>query len=244
MLSGSARPEMLGRGAPTIADLATEAATLEDVQTLQVFCEFSSSLAETLLPPALHPTLPGMVGFTVQRVGASPWGPFAMAQTRIECRSGVRPRGFLIGAVVNNAAAAAALSSRWGFRVMPGEVRLRRFYDQVRAEVTIDGEEVLGVGLRDPEPLSTADVQYVANMNLASTPKGLRLVQVDPAFTVERAERGEPRVTAFAGDAWGVAELDPSYPVSASLTTGTVTLPRLRYVCRTDVWAFDGTERV
>ena len=74
----------------------------------------------------------------MQRVGASPWGPFAMAQTRIECRSGVRPRGFLIAAVVDNAAAAAALSSRWGFRVMPGEVRLRRFYDQVRAEVTID----------------------------------------------------------------------------------------------------------
>ena len=73
---------------------------------------------------------------------------------------------------------------------------------------------------------------------------GLRLVQVDPAFSVERAERGEPLVTAFDGDAWGVAELDPSYPVSASLTTGTMRLPRLRYVCRTDVWAFDGTERV
>jgi hypothetical protein len=244
MLSGSARPESLGRGAPTIPDLATEAATLEQVQTLHVLCEFSSALAETLLPPALHPTLPGLIGFTVQRVGVSPWGPFAMAQARIECRSGVRPRGFLIGAVVDSAAAAAALSSRWGFRVMPGEVRLRRFYDQVRAEVTIDDEEVLGLGLRDPEPLSTADVQYVANMNLASTPKGLRLVQVDPAFTVERAERGEPQVTAFDGDAWGVPELDPSYPVSASLTAGTMTLPRLRYVCRTDVWAFDGTERV
>ena len=243
MLSGSARPETLGRGAPAVADLATEAATLEDVQTLQVLCEFSSDLAQALLPPALHPTLPGVVGFTVQRVGSSPWGPFAMAQTRIECRSGVRPRGYLIGAVVDNAAAAAALSSRWGYRVMPGEVRLRRFYDQVRAEVTIAGREVLGLGLRDPEPLSTADVQYVASMNLATTPKGLRLIQVDPAFTVDRAERGEPQVTAFDADAWGVPDLDPAYPISASFTAGTMTLPRLRYVCRTDVWAFDGTER-
>jgi hypothetical protein len=244
MLSGSARPETLGRGAPTIPDLATEAATLEDVQTLQVLCEFSSGLAERLLPPALHPTLPGVVGFTVQRVGASPWGPFAMAQMRIECRSGVRPRGFLIAAAVDNAAVATALSSRWGYSTVSGEIHLRRFYDEIRAEVTIDGQEVLGLGLRDPEPLSTADVQYVANMNLAKTPRGLRLVQVDPAFTVERAERGEPQVTAFDGEAWGVAELDPTYPVSASLTAGTMTLPRLRYVCRTDVWAFDGTEKV
>jgi hypothetical protein len=41
-----------------------------------------------------------------------------------------------------------------------------------------------------------------------------------------------------------VAELDPSYPISASLTAGSMALPRLRYVCRPDVWAFDGTERV
>lgn len=244
MLSGTARPETLGRGAPTIADLSTEPVTLADVATLQLFAEFASDLAEELLPPGLHPTLPGVVGFMVQRVGASPWGPFGLAQTRIECRSGVRPRGFLVAAVVDNAAAAAALSSRWGFRVVAGEVRLRRFYDQVGAAVTIGGLEVLAIGLRDPEPLSTADVQYVANMNLAKTPKGLRLVQVDPTFTVERAERGEPTVTVFDGEAWGVSELDPAYPISASFTAGSMTLPRLRYLCRADVWAFDGTERV
>jgi hypothetical protein len=244
MLSGRARPETLGRGAPATPDLGAAEVKLEEVQTLQVLCEFESGLAEELLPPALHPTLPGVVGFMVQRVGASPWGPFALAQTRIECRSGVRPRGFLISAVVDNSDAASALSSRWGFRVRPGEVKLRRFYDEVRAEVTIDGREALVVGLRDPEPLSTADVQYVANMNLASTARGLRLLQVDPTFTIERAERGEPQLLAFDGEAWGAPELDPSYPISASLTAGTMTLPRLRYLCRADVWAFDGTERV
>jgi hypothetical protein len=244
MLSGRARPETLGGGAPAIPDLATAEVKLEDVQTLQLLCEFESRLAEELLPPALHPTLPGVVGFMVQRVGKSPWGPFALAQTRIECRSGVRPRGFLVSAVIDNAEAASALSSRWGFRVVSGEVRLRRFYDEVRAEVAIDGEEALALGLRDPEPLSTADVQYVANMNLASTAKGLRLVQVDSTFVLERAERGEPRLTAFAGAAWGTPELDPAYPISASFTTGAMTLPRLRYVCRADVWAFDGTELV
>jgi hypothetical protein len=244
MLSGRARPETLAQGGPIVVDLGGGAAALEDVQTLQVLSEFESALAEELLPPALHPTLPGVVGWMVQRVGSSPWGPFALAQMRIECRSGVRPRGFLIAAVVNDAAAASALSSRWGFRTLHGEVRLRRFYDQVEAEVAVGGEVVLAIGLRDPEPLAAADVQYVASMHLASTPRGLRLVQVDPTFTVERAERGEPLIEAFDGEAWGVPDLDPSYPISASLTTGTMTLPQLRYLCRPDVWAFDGTEKV
>jgi hypothetical protein len=244
MLSGRARPETLAQGGPTLVDLGGGAVTLEEVQTLQVFSEFESALAQELLPPALHPTLPGVVGWMVQRVGSSPWGPFALAQMRIECRSGVRPRGFLVAAVVDDATAAAALSSRWGFRTLRGKVRMRRFYDQVQAEVTIDGEVALAIGLRDPEPLSAADVQYVASMHLASTPRGLRLVQVDPTFTVERAERGEPLIEAFDGEAWGVPDLDPSYPISASLTTGTMTLPQLRYLCRPDVWAFEGTEKV
>jgi hypothetical protein len=244
MLSGRAKPETIGRRAPSIADFAAAEVTLEGVETLQVLCEFESGLAEELLPPALHPTIPGVVGFMVQRIASSPWGAFAMAQMRIECRSGVRPRGFLVSAVVDNAAAATALASSWGFRVVPGEVRLRRFYDAVSAEVTIDGDEALSLGLRDPEPLSAADVQYVANMNLAKTPNGLRLIQVDPAFVVERAERGEPIVKAFDADRWGAGELDPAYPISASLTSGAMTLPRLRFVCRPDVWAFDGTERV
>jgi hypothetical protein len=244
MLSGRARPEKLAQGGPKLSDLGTPAQTLEDVQTLHVLCEFESGLAEEMLPPALHPTLPGVVGWLVQRVGSSPWGPFSLAQMRIECRSGVRPRGFLVAAVVDNAAAAAALSSRWGFRTLAGEVGLRRYYDVVRAEVTILRHCALDIGLRDPEPLQAADVQYVANMNLASTPRGLRLLQVDPAFTVERAERGEPVIDAFDGEAWGTPELDPAYPISASFTTGSMTLPQLRYLCRPDVWAFDGTERV
>jgi hypothetical protein len=244
MLLGRARPETLAQDGPTLRDLTAPATALEDVQTLHVLCEFSSGLAERLLPPALHPTMPGVVGFMVQRVGSSPWGGFAMAQTRIQCRSGVRPRGFLVAAVIDNAAAATALSSQWGFRVLAGEVRLRRFYDQIRAGVSIGGSVVLAVGLRDPEPLQPSDVQYVANMNLAETARGLRLIQVDPSFTVARAERGEPLIEAFDGEAWGVPELEPTYPISASLTVGSMTLPQLRYLCRPDVWAFDGTERV
>ena len=81
-------------------------------------------------------------------------------------------------------------------------------------------------------------------MHLARTPRGLRLVQVDPTFAVERAERGRPHLVAFDAAAWGDARIVPMHPVSASIAIADVTLPRLRYLCRPDVWAFEGTERL
>jgi hypothetical protein len=36
----------------------------------------------------------------------------------------------------------------------------------------------------------------------------------------------------------------PSDPIAASFSVANVTLPRLRYVCRPDVLAFEGSERV
>jgi len=108
----------------------------------------------------------------------------------------------------------------------------------------VHGTTALDVSVVDPAPLSAADVQYVANMNLAHTPVGLRLVQVEPKYEVHRAERGRPRLGVFHGAAWGDPRVQPVYPVSASLTVATVTIPRIRFVCRPDVLAFEGTELV
>jgi CheY-like chemotaxis protein len=80
------------------------------------------------------------------------------------------------------------------------------------------------------------------NVHLVHTPRGLRLVQVDPDFDVARAERGRPLVDHFDTEAWRCAGLRPSAPVSFSIAD--VTLPALRYVCRPEVPAFLGTERV
>ena len=93
-------------------------------------------------------------------------------------------------------------------------------------------------------PLRNADAYYVANVHLAHTPRGLRLVQVDPDFDVARAERGGRSSPRFDAEAWGCAGLRPSAPVSGSFSIADVTLPALRYVCRPEVPAFEGTERV
>jgi hypothetical protein len=244
MLTGTADPDLLARGAATLASFATEPMKLHGVETLQVLCEIERAGSASLLPPGLHPTLPPAVTWLVQRVAESPWGAFTMAQCRIECRSGLRPRGFLRGGVADSEAAAVELAARWGYALRPGRIRLERGYDQIRATVGVSGEQLLDVALRDPMPLRSSDAYYVASMHLAHTPRGLRLVQVDPAFEVERAERGRPVLRAFEASAWGCDGVRPSSPVAASFTLATITLPALRYVCRPDVLAFEGSERV
>jgi hypothetical protein len=244
MLQGTADPQSLARDAPTLPDFNTEALRLGGVETLQVFCEIERAGAESLLPPGLHPTLPPVVTWLVQRITDSPWGPFGLAQCRIECRSGLRPRGFLRAGFIDNETAATELAARWGYILRPGNIALERGYDRSCAQVTASGEAILDLVMEDPQPLRAEDAYHVANMHLARTPNGLRLVQVDPDFEVERVERGRPRIRRFDAAAWNSVGVRPSHPVSALFTVGDVTLPVLRYVCRPDVLAFEGSERV
>jgi hypothetical protein len=167
-----------------------------------------------------------------------------MAILRLSCRSGVRPRGFLVAGVIDSPSAAAALSSRFGYSLVIGEVRLRRYYDEVRASVRYDGQSVLELAASDPVPLAPSDLQHTAAMHLAHTPNGLRLVQIEPEHRFERAERGTPGVEHLAARAWGTEEIHPTLAVSASIAVGSIHIPRIRFVCRADVLAFEGTERV
>lgn len=58
------------------------------------------------------------------------------------------------------------------------------------------------------------------------------------------AERCAPRLDSFAAAAWGGPLVRPVYPVSASVARADLTIPRLRFVCRPDVMAFEGTEPI
>jgi hypothetical protein len=244
MLVGTGDPDALARGAAELASFTTAPEKLHGVESLQVNWELAREGADALLPPGLHPTRPPVASWLVQRAPESPWGPFALAQCRIECRSGLRPRGFLRLGVIDNQAAAAALASRWGYALALGEPRLARGYDEIRASVQLAGAPILELALRDPMPLRSADAYYVASVHLAHSPRGLRLVQVDPDFDVERAERGRPIADRFDAAAWRCEGVQLSAPISGSFTISDVTLPALRYVSRPDVPAFLGTERV
>lgn len=227
---------------PVMKSLDTDAHLIPRVDVLQVMYEIRSAPVLDLLPPALNPTIPSTLTWIVWSGESDELGPFRIAQTRVGCRAGVRPRGLLVGAVCEGDVAADLLAARWGYSAVAGEVKLTRYHDRVHATARVEGRTLLDIALLDPEAISGGDVQYVATMNLAETPRGTRLVQVDPEFTFHRAERGRPHLSVFDAAAWGDARIEPCWPVSASVTVADITLPKLRYLCRLDVPAFQGTE--
>jgi hypothetical protein len=244
MIAGSARVEELKARRPKLAGFDAPAARLPRSEIVQAMFEMPNSAREAIVPPGLHPTNPAALVLQAWRCPESPWGAFALVQARAQTRSGVRPRGFVLGAACDNSAAASALAAGFGFPAEAAEIRWQRAYDSVRVEVSRGGETILALEGADPEPLAAGDVQFSGTLNLADTPRGWRLVQIDPEIRATRAERLRPKLSAFRAAAWSDARLDPYWPVSASLTLADIELPPIRFVCRPDELAFTGTERV
>ncbi|HUJ67187.1 MAG TPA: acetoacetate decarboxylase family protein [Acidimicrobiales bacterium] len=244
MLTGTAHLDQLAILAPTMASLDGEAVRFEAVEVLQAAFETSFAHRQDTLPPGLHPTTPPLLVLLAWKVPDGPLGPFAMVQARISCRSGVRPRGFVAAGVIDNEKAGAVLSSRFGLPAQPGTVRLVRQYDRVELAVAVNGRSALHLTGLDPDPLSAGDVQLSVTATLATTPRGLRLVQVEPEYELHRVERVRPRLLDFDAAAWGQPRLEPRQPVAGIVAVGAMTIPRLRYVSRPDVSAFEGTEKL
>jgi hypothetical protein len=244
VLSGTADLDRLVGRAPHMESLDTEPVQLTDVEVLQAAFEHSYSSREAVLPAGLHPTTPPLVIFLVWKVGNSPWGSFSMAQARVSCRSGVRPRGFVVGAIIDNLAAAAGLASRFGLPGRHGVVSVQRRYDGIELIVSRDGRMAVHLVGLDPDPLRPEDVQFSVTTTLARTSRGLRLIQVEPEYDLSRVERVRPQVVAFEAAAWEEPLLHVRHPVSATISVGDLTIPRLRYLSRPDVVAFEGTEKV
>jgi hypothetical protein len=143
---------------------------------------------------------------------------------------------------------AAALATGWGLATRPAAVTIRTGYDTTTVSVAFDDRGdgtaggALGLRLLDPDPLGLGDVQYTGTLSPAETGRGLRLVQIEPDYRLERAERARPHLDRFDADAWGDPRAVPRTAIAASVATGTVTLRPVRFVCRLDVSGFEGTE--
>lgn len=244
MLVGSADPGRFEKDAPTLARFDAPELVLPDCVFVQALCEIDSAAMCSMLPPALHPTLPPVVGFRALEVADSEWGAFRMAEVRIECRSGLRPRGLLVGAVVDSEAARNALAARYALRALAGEVEIARAYDATRLTVARGSSTWLDLNLRKPERLGDSDTQFVSSLHPAQTPRGFRLVQVDVEHAVRRAERGRLEIASFDAAAWGEPSIVPRWPLPGVVGRADVSIRPIRFVCRADVLAFQGTEGV
>jgi len=226
----------------------TEALMLEGVSILQVLYEIRQNAMLSLLPPALHPTIPPTIAFVVTDVPQSPFGPFTFAEARVGCRAGARPRGFVARCYVSTETAAEALRTRWGYPAHLADVRLKKGYDRISGTVSEAGKLVLSASLVNPEAISGGDIQYLPAVNLARVKRDgeaiPRIVQVDPDFRMHRADRGKPHLECFDAAAWLLDGADPWWPVSASCAVADMELPVLRYILDPFKPAIQGVERV
>ncbi len=233
--------------APQLDGYDTEAWEIAGVELLSLTLEIDDRAMTSALPPALHPTIPPVAYFSVASYPESPVGAFTLAQVRVSCRASALPRGFLLRAYSDSPAACEALGRRWGYDCRPADVRLRRYHDRVVGSVTLDGREVLHIALVDPQPISGNSIFYVSNVNLArATDDGGRgvLVQVDPAYTFHRAERGAPEVSTFERAAWAAEGIDPVWPVTATFVECDTGFPQIRYVMDPQQMARTGTRKL
>jgi len=249
VLTGTAPIEPIAARAAPVTDFGRDTFTLPDALVVLAHFELPYAVREELLPPSLHPNTPPILTVLAWSCPESPWGPFSLAQLRVGCRSGVRTRGYLIGAAIDNEAAAGALAAGWGLVTRPADVHVRPGYDATSVDVVFrdapasDGG-ALRLRLLDPEPLGTDDVQFSGTLTPAAMARGLRLVQFEPDYEVRRSERVRARLEHFDAAAWGDARATPRDPVGASVTTATIALRPVRFVCRADVSGFEGTEPV
>ncbi len=244
MLIGTANLEQLAAEAAEVPRFAAHDIVCEDVVCLQLTAEMPNTAREAVLPPSLHPTVPAALSIQAFAVGNSPWGSFNFATTRVSCRSGVRARGFTTRTIVDNAQACTGLSSQLGFPAVTGDISFRHGYDGASVKVAHDGRDILHIEAIDPEPMGLDDVQYTGTLNLAQTPKGLRLMQVEAHTQASRVDRVQARLEDFDGAGWGNPLLDPVYVIAASITRISLVYPPVRFVCKADELAFTGTEAV
>jgi hypothetical protein len=231
-----------------VANLETERWELPGAQILQLMYEIDDSAMTSLIPPALHPTIPPTVVFTVTRVPESPAGPFVLAEARIGSRSGARPRGFLVRAYCDSEEATKALRERWGYPVVTAPVSLEKRYDRIHARVGPPDKPALDITLLNPEPISGNDLQYLAGLNVARIVRDgaeiPRLIQVDPDFSFRSADRGKPQLDVFDPGAWEIVGARTIYAVSASYAVADITMPQLRYLVDPTKPPLQAVERV
>ena len=215
---------------PEAGPLADEAWTSEEIEVLNFCYEFDDARHLELIPPALHPSIPVYGNIMLRRHAESPVGPFGLAELRVIARAGVHQGGFTRGAFASTPEAVEFLRERYGWPVRQGVVRLERRHYAVLGRVEVDGRTVLDAALERAELISGGDVVYPVSIHLARVDGEPQLVQVEPRYTPERAERGRPRVSVFDAEAFGEARVKLTNPLPATWMQGALELGRVRWL--------------
>jgi hypothetical protein len=236
--SGTRAEDDVRRGSARLESWDDEPIELKGVRMLVVRSEALIQDRLAVLPRSIYPTSPPVVAWHVLNVSESQWGSFAMAEMRLSCRAGLRPREYSLLAYVNSEHAAAGLGSRRGGRLQVADVKVDFNYDDTPAEVRLDGQQVLAVNGVDPTPVSASDIQWVATMSPALTPDGeLRLLQVERDIKIQRAEKMTPRFVAYQPEKWYQPPIGLGIPIAAIRVNADISMAPIRYHCSATVRA-------
>ena len=183
--------------APNVGEIhgyKTEEWKLKGAQILNVLYEVSNEPFPGLMPVTFHPVIPAYAILNVTHYPESPAGPFTIADVRVGCRAGVRPRGFTLKSYVSTAAAAQELTRRWGYPASVADVSMRAFHDRVVGRVKADGRTILEVEMLDRDFIGGNDIQYVSSMHLCRNREDGKLVvvQLDPEWTFHQGGARPP----------------------------------------------------
>jgi hypothetical protein len=225
------------------ADIAIDQDVVLD-ETEISFCLFELSVEDVLkvLPPSLHPSIPGMIGFLHYRVKEGPWGPFDLVLVGLLCRSGIKSRLMVTAAFTDSLEALQPLSGTWGFPLRHAALKLAVNYDRVRSTVTLDDKLLLDFEVEHPIALTGAggSVRYPQPFNVARRGGELAFLQVDASYGFERVARGRPRISHCDPSLVGGLETTSVFPVAGTLSQAKFTLHPLRFVASTTITAEDG----
>lgn len=231
--------------APTMPNFDVEPLEVPGAEMLQVLYETAPDAALPLLPPSLGGVRGAFVSWRGLHLPETPWGPTTIAEARVLCRAGFRPRLYVVEAFTDQPKAIEPLRAGWGFPLRLAEhVSLRRFHDKVNLVVRDDGRTVLDVSMIEPMPTAPNAIGINASVHLVNTPAGGKIVQAGADFVFQRAEIGRPRLDAYEPAAWADGSLVANWPVSAVAVQADVTLREIQFVSDTDRPALFGTKKI
>jgi hypothetical protein len=220
---------------------------MENAQVLQINWEVEDAAALALTPPSLHPSIPPFASFFAARVPESPVGPFSIVQIRLVVRAGIRPRGLTLGAVCDSAAAVEALRSHWGYPVQLGEVYAASRHDHVRFAASVDGHDLVDLAVHTADVINGSDLMTFDSLHMVriADDAGLKLVQVDPEYTIHQADRGRPEVRLPDPNALGMqGNLRLTAPIIGFTFRADTDLVPVRFVIDAVESALTSTKRV
>lgn len=234
---------------PQMEDFDTGAWDLPGAEQLYLTFEVDIADADTILPKALHPALPRYVSLVVTRFPETPVGPFNLAQLRLMSRAGVHPRGYTLQAFTDQPQATAALRQQWGFPAETADViDIRTHHDRIFALVVQSGRTILDAALSHYELAAGTDINFISSVHLARVTKiavpGPRLVQVDPKFTIHKAERGRAVLHYLDEVAWNCPGFEVANPIIGTFTRVDTDLPQIRFIMDPDIPVVEGTTRI